>query len=154
MGHGARFEVLLPASADPAVKRDSQQPGPAPRGVETILVAEDEPGVRSAVTGLLEEAGYRVLLASDGEEAVRTFELHRAEIAMALLDVVMPRLGGPAAARRMRELRPELPLVFTSGHGYAPEQASGGLAGALRLDKPYALDALLRIVREAIDGPA
>jgi hypothetical protein len=44
-------------------------------------------------------------------------------------------------------------LVFTSGHGYAPEQAAEGLEGALRLDKPYALDALLRIVREAIDGP-
>jgi len=152
-GHGARFEVLLPASSDPAVSRTSAQPGAAPRGVETILVAEDEAGVRTAVTGLLEEAGYRVLLASDGEEAVRLFELHRGEVALALLDVVMPRLGGPAAARRMRELQADLPLVFTSGHGYAPEQASEGLSGAMRLDKPYVLDTLLRIVRQALDAP-
>ena len=120
-------------------------------GHETILVAEDEAGVREPLVRLLEGAGYRVLIAVDGEEAVALFEQHASEIALAVLDVVMPRLGGPAAALRIRARAPELPIVLTSGY----DSAGGGrvtwLPRAQRLDKPYAPETLLRIVRDALD---
>ena len=120
-------------------------------GTETILLAEDEPEVRTGVVHILENAGYRVIVATDGEEAVQLFDAHRSTIAAALLDVVMPRMGGPTVVARIREMRPQLPIVLSSGYD-ANEIGSDPPANVLRLDKPYKPDALLRIMRQAIDG--
>src|SRR5713101_7537294 len=74
---------------------------PGRGATETILVGEDHDGIRELVRATLEGLGYRVMLATNGEEAVRIFEAHRDAIGMALLDVVMPKLGGPDAYTRM-----------------------------------------------------
>jgi CheY-like chemotaxis protein len=152
-GHGARFEVSWPATS---MRTSRPSDAPVPRvlgGSETILVAEDEAGVRGGVVRLLENAGYRVLVAAHGEEAVEVFRGYASEIALALLDIVMPRLGGSVAAMRMREIRADLPVVLTSGHGHVRRLDVTHVPGALHLDKPYPSEALLRIVREALDRP-
>ena len=151
-GHGAAFEVLLPVGHGVP-----EQPSQRPRqhvlgGSETILVAEDEAGVRDAGVSVLESAGSRVIVAVDGEEALARFEQHPSEIALALLDVVMPRLGGPSVALSLRTHAPGLPIILTSGYDQAAEVAVGSVPHALRLDKPYAAEALLRCVRSALDG--
>jgi PAS domain S-box-containing protein len=154
LGRGATFEVLLPAAAGtPALPAPRSGP-PALGGQETVLLAEDEAGVRDAVVALLEGAGYRVLVANDGEEAVVLFERHAAEVAVVLFDVVMPRLGGPVAALRIRALAPETPVILSSGYDHAAEIGIAAVPRALRLDKPYSPQALLRVIREAIEsGP-
>jgi PAS domain S-box-containing protein len=151
-GCGATFEVLLPAAQEAAVGRATRPREHALGGCETLLIAEDEPVVRDAVVRLLEEAGYRVLVATDGEEAVAVFEEHAADISLAVLDVVMPRLGGPSAALHIRSRFPEVPIILTSGYDGVSAVAMRSVPRAHRIDKPYAPEVLLRAVRDALDG--
>ena len=151
-GVGSRFTVLLPAAEAPTEAAAEPGGAPARGGHETILVAEDDAEVRAQVVRLLESAGYRVLAAADGVAAVELFERARDEVGVVLLDVVMPRMGGRAAAQRMRELRPDLRIVFASG--YDPD-AVGGTSltelGDVFLAKPYRADELLSKLREVLD---
>jgi PAS domain S-box-containing protein len=154
-GTGSRFRVLLPARVAETGERESPSPyDPAPGGSETILVAEDEEAIRRLAVRALEEAGYTVLVARDGEEAVDLLGAHGAAVALALVDVVMPRLGGKDAAERMRRIRPGLPVLFASGYGpdAAVTRAALAVAGSALVQKPFNLKALLRLVRSAIDG--
>jgi CheY-like chemotaxis protein len=150
-GRGATFEVMLPAVDELPARSATRARQHALGGHETILVAEDEAGVRDAVVRLLEGAGYRVLVAIHGEEAVALFEQHGSEISLAMLDVVMPRLGGPPAALRIRSHSPQLPIILTSGYDDAAQVAIGAVPRARRLDKPYAPEVLLKLVREVLD---
>jgi CheY-like chemotaxis protein len=151
-GCGASFEITLPATADRVLHARAAPVARALGGDETILVAEDEPGVRGGIVQLLREAGYEVLVASHGEEAVEVFERRRGEIALALMDVVMPRLGGAGAALRMRAQVPHLPIVLTSGYGHARDLTATPVAGAIYLDKPYEFATLLHVLRDALDA--
>jgi PAS domain S-box-containing protein len=153
LGHGATFEVRLPIAIAPPLQEAARRRPHALGGHETILIAEDEAGVRDPLVRMLEDAGYRVLVATDGEEAVGLFERHASQIALAVLDVVMPRLGGPSAALRIRARAPQLPIILTSGYDGAAEASAASVPRAKRLDKPYAPDSLLRIVRDALDQP-
>lgn len=147
---GTTFEVYLPVAERSATNAESKIPEPVRGGNETLVVAEDADAVRSVVARVLEEAGYRVLRAKDGLEAVALVEQHGAEVALVLLDVVMPGLSGPEARRAIRALLPDMTFLFTSGYsdgvnaaGIAPEEQV--------LHKPYEPDELLRIVRRALD---
>jgi len=152
-GVGATFRVYLPLSESAAVAADPATREPAQRGRgETILVAEDEPMVRKTVTTILEDGGYRVVVADDGQQAVDRFERSRDRIALVLLDLVMPKLGGLEAWERIRELSPSATVLFTSGYGDA--EAASGISQAQRIDKPYQSDELLRRIRAAIDTAA
>ncbi len=157
LGEGTTFTVCLPVSDGANVAAGSEPAPAADGGHETILVAEDEEAVRRVVTKMLESAGYTVLTACDGIEAVRTYERNAPAIALVLLDVVMPRRGGIETHAALRRLNPTLPLIFTSGYNDA-EQLSAVLqadpASARRvLSKPYDRDTLLRAVRAALDSP-
>ena len=125
-------------------------------GSETVLVAEDEPSLRKMLASSLGELGYSVIAAADGEQAARAFEAARGAVGLAILDVVMPKLGGVEAYARMRAVCPSLKVIFTTG--YAPESARvGDLAareGHAILSKPFSLDALGRKVREILDARA
>ncbi len=151
-GRGARFTVLLPRVAGaPAAVREPAS-GPVAGGAETVLLAEDEPTVRNLAAGVLRGKGYRVLVAEDGEECVRMFRENAGEVRIVILDVVMPVMNGPEAARRIRELDPAMKIMFTSG--YAPGKKESGVrefADAPYLSKPYALADLLREVRALLD---
>jgi two-component system cell cycle sensor histidine kinase/response regulator CckA len=158
-GGGTTVHVYLPIAAE-AVE---VVPVPAPSngvpilgGRETLLVAEDEAPLRGLLALTLSELGYEVITATDGEEAARTFAARRGRISLAILDVVMPHLGGVQAYERMRALDPALKVIFITG--YAPQHAqvsdileNGGHA---LLHKPFALKDLGHKVRETLDGRA
>lgn len=150
-GHGTRFEIHLPA-LDRAVPPPQEQtpPSPAPGGSETILVAEDDAVVRQVIVQVLENAGYHVLIAADGEEAINLFTEHANKIDLALLDVVMPKVGGIVVYERIREARPELPVVFSSAHHTELDIPCPKHGPVRPLRKPYRPEELLHAVREAL----
>ena len=117
--YGTLFRIYLPAAKTAA---DLPQPRPKPEeaalrgGKEIFLVADDHDGIREMVRTALQGCGYRVLLAMNGEEAIHIFEERSREISLVVLDMVMPHVGGLEAAARMRQLRAELPVIFTTGY--------------------------------------
>jgi CheY-like chemotaxis protein len=124
---------------------------PTARGA-VILVAEDDEHVRTAIRRILEAAGYIVLLAADGEEAVRLFEARRAAIDLALLDVVMPKRGGRWVAGRLRASRPDVPLIFCTG--YDPDTAEVAVdefPNAATLVKPVEANQLLSAIQMKLE---
>ena len=121
----------------------------------TILVAEDEPGVRGPVRRLLEAHGYQVLVAADGEEALAVAARHPGDIHLLLTDVVMPRLGGAELTRRLRIDRPTIRVLFMTGYSSEAVATHGVLApDSSLLQKPFTTEELLARVREALGGRA
>jgi PAS domain S-box-containing protein len=152
-GEGTTFQVLLPsAGGAPLTASAVSVPGPAPAArAGTILVADDEAMIRKVTALVLEEAGFQVLLARDGQDAVDQFAAHADQIVAVLLDMTMPRLNGEEAFRQMRAVRPDVRVVLTSG--YAEQEAmrrfaGTGLAGFLR--KPWRADDLVDALRVAL----
>jgi two-component system cell cycle sensor histidine kinase/response regulator CckA len=148
LGRGTTFEILLPAVAH-AAPEQAAAPSTAPRGTETVLLVEDEPIVREAITTTLERAGYRVLHAANGPQALKLWEQHRDAIRLLLTDIVMPQgMSGRELAARLRTSDQALRVVFMSG--YSPEMA-GRQAGQDFIQKPYSSQQLLETVRQALD---
>ncbi len=150
---GTIFRVYLPASSGVPETRASVTSEKVVGGTETILVAEDYEALRSLARQTLVSHGYRAILASNGLEAVRLFEANSKDIGLVLLDVVMPVLSGPDAYLQMCAIRPNLPVIFTTG--YPAESASLNSQieeGAVFLQKPYAPQTLARAVRRTLDG--
>lgn len=152
-GRGTDFRILLPASAAEVVAPPSSPPGSrVGGGNETVLLAEDDAMVRNLVRSVLQRAGYRVLVACDGEEAVALFGQHAEEVDLLLFDVVMPRLGGRLASDRILAQRPGLPVVFASGYSEDAIHSDFVLEpGVTLLSKPYVVEELLRTVRSRLD---
>ena len=152
-GEGAIFTVYLPSSrhlpglaANPAPRRTAA-------GSETVLLVEDEDAVRRLMAQVLQQNGYRVLEAADGEEALLLFGAHEPAIGLVLTDMVMPRMGGHELARRIRARRPGLPIICISGYTDEALHQTGALEpGMLFLQKPLLPDPLAAKVREALDS--
>ena len=124
--------------------------GLAVRGITAhILVAEDDAEVRRLIVHILEEAGYVVAVAKDGNEAVAA--VGREDFDLVILDVVMPNVTGPQAFEKIRALRPGMRCLFSTG--YAPDLLPGLPVGAVLdvLQKPYDPPQLLRAVRRVLD---
>ena len=152
-GQGTVFKIYLPTVDSPAENGGFEQPAPARGGHETILVAEDEPVVQDIVTRVLQESGYTVLLASDGEEALRVFHENRSNISLALLDAVMPKLNGREVCRRIRAECPETKVVFCTGYDPETAQSQSIVDDNLRLvQKPVSPEDLLDTVRDVLDS--
>jgi two-component system cell cycle sensor histidine kinase/response regulator CckA len=153
-GKGTTVKICLPATD--ATAHTDGTPGAmssVPGGTETILVAEDESMVRELAVRILKNAGYTVLAASDGEEALRTFQEHSDVISLVLLDAVMPKVSGQDVCRQIKAQNPGMRIVFCSG--YDRETSGSSLIRQENLplvDKPYDPDALLRAVREVLDA--
>ncbi|HVP66011.1 MAG TPA: ATP-binding protein [Anaeromyxobacteraceae bacterium] len=156
IGEGTMFSVYLP-SVDGVESRASppQAEALAPGGRETVLLADDEPSVRRALRATLERAGYAVVEAVDGEDAVRKFEDHREEVALCLLDVIMPKRNGREAWQAIVALKPGTRVLFASGYtaDILEKHREADSLPAL-IAKPVAPVELLRRVREALDGEA
>ena len=152
-GKGSMFQVFLPASkALPNQALERGERAPARGGTETILVAEDHAGNLEMMDETLRKLGYRVILAHNGEEAVRKFRERHEQIALVVLDVVMPRMGGAEAFEQIQFIRPNVPVIFTSGYSEESARlASFTSAGAILLQKPFAPKVLAQKVREALD---
>jgi CheY-like chemotaxis protein len=129
--------------------------GPAvmPRGSETVLLVEDEDGVRALSRHVLHGSGYTVLEARDGSEAVRVAGQHRGRIDLLMTDVIMPRMGGREAAERLVRLHPGLKVLFLSGYTDDAVVRHGILEAEVAfLQKPFSPASLAAKVREVLDG--
>ena len=158
VGHGTTFKVFLPVHAGTVSTPAPEIEPPLIGGTETILLAEDEEALRNLARVVLEELGYRVLVAKDGEEAVAMYVAERERIDLLLLDVVMPRLGGSESYERIRELGGDVPLILMTG--YSSETVQSRFvkqskwieeSGTIVIQKPYSIEVLGRRVREVLD---
>ena len=153
LGKGTTIKVYYPISERKAVEIGNSIRPAIHGGTETILVAEDDPGVRTLVQKVLEHAGYKVLLAKDGNEAVDAFIQHADALSLVLLDVVMPHLGGHKAHEKMEAIRPGIPVIFASGYSQNAVHTNFILHEGLKLlQKPYSTEELLKTIRETLDN--
>jgi PAS domain S-box-containing protein len=149
VGRGAKFTVHLPAIEGVAAVEAG--PAPLPVGSETVLLVEDEEGVRRLIATILEQHGYRVLEAAGGEEAIGTYRAYPHSIDLLITDMVMPRMKGPELAARLQAEHSELRVLYISGYADPSSGKQVGFgAGSHYLQKPFATDALIRAVREAL----
>jgi CheY-like chemotaxis protein len=156
VGQGTTFHIYLPR-VDKTVVQDSyvEESSSSWLGRETILLVEDEQGVRELATTILQEAGYRLLTAGTPEEAMALAIGYGGVIDLLLTDVIMPRMTGREMAMQLARHRPEVPVVYMSGYTedvMAFQQLLD--IGAYLLEKPFYPNQLLRIVRRAIEQPA
>jgi CheY-like chemotaxis protein len=149
VGHGTTLKVYLPAASRRADVVGSKIASAVTGGHEVVLVAEDQDDLRRLVCRLLERAGYTVLTACDGFEAEQLYREHQDQIALVLMDVSMPNLGGREAAERIRAMNPRARVLFASGSPEHLLSATGFLSPLL--EKPYEPDLLLRSVRRILD---
>jgi len=125
----------------------------AARGAETILLAEDDEMVRTLVRETLEGEGYHVLDASDALEAHLMAECHQGTIQLLITDVVMPKASGPELARTLSQLRPDLKVLYISGHNESTLLRRGmRRKNAAFLPKPFTPAALTAKVREVLES--
>ena len=125
----------------------------AATGAETILLVEDEAAVRMMANRLLQRRGYRVLMAEDGEAALRHVDENAGGIDLLLTDMTMPRMSGLDLATRIAGRCPGLPIVFMSGYTEDPVPAGHiGESPTTFIQKPFSLDVLASAVRQALDG--
>ncbi len=158
VGKGTTFRILIPVHESDThgdslstVITDQQVRG----GTETILIAEDHEGIREMAHAALQSQGYRILLAVDGEEALATFSLHRNEISLVLLDIIMPRLGGPATYSAIRQINPNIAVIFATGYSNESTALVDLIKnGTAILRKPYSPRVLCRRIREVLDQAA
>ncbi|MDB6125577.1 MAG: multi-sensor hybrid histidine kinase [Pedosphaera sp.] len=151
-GLGTTFKIYLPAS-ETTEARANQKTNLVPQGgTETILLAEDEPQVRELAIKTLVRAGYKVIAATNGEETCELFTDRAKEIDLLLLDVVMPKLGGREAYDRIKDIRPDVPVLFCSGYsGNSLEAGYFQVEGLQLLQKPYNANDLLLKIRELLE---
>jgi hypothetical protein len=151
-GIGTAVYLLLPqVDGTPDVEEPPAPHSQLPRGSGTVLLVEDEPDVRELLATTLTHAGYSVVAASDGREAIAAFESGRDEIDIIVTDVVMPQTGGPALVRAARAHRRGLKVLFISG--YAADNAAsevGEDADTRFLQKPFSRDQLLRRIAQLL----
>jgi PAS domain S-box-containing protein len=154
-GRGTAFHVYLPRATDAPAEAPPRTAAAARArsGEETILVVEDDPLVRNVTLRALRGAGYRVLVAASGNEAVSLVEGHTGRLDLVVSDVVMPGLSGPQAVEALRRLRPGLRALYLSGHPQDAIADRGVLElGVEFLPKPFTAAGLLDRVRALLEG--
>ncbi len=153
IGHGTRFLIYLPSAPAPeggeaAATRDTPTPV---TGHETVLLVEDEDAVRDLATRILHAAGYTVLAARDGNSAFERLQTGGADVEMIITDVVLPGPGGREFAERASQLRPGIPVLYTSGHTDDLVMAHGvGHNQLLFIPKPFTVAGLTNKVRDVL----
>jgi CheY-like chemotaxis protein len=154
VGRGTTLRIYLPLVEAPGQEQvPATAPSEAPTGTETILLIEDEEGVRRFSRRVLEAAGYQVLTAALGEDALELARSHTGPIHLLVTDVVMPRMSGPQAAEALQEKNPNLKVLFMSGYTDDAVIRYGVLrAQTPYLAKPFTPAALARKVREILDS--
>ena len=124
-----------------------------PAGVETILIADDESEIRKVMQFVLEAAGYQVYSASDGKEAIECVQSRPGEIALAILDVIMPEIGGVEASKRIATIDGNVRFLFSSGYSAASLEEEFLVRDDVNLiEKPYNPSSLREKVRQVLDS--
>jgi PAS domain S-box-containing protein len=151
-GGGTSFRVLFPAAGGTAAKLEKPSAARIDwRGSGTILVVEDEGGVREVVERILEDFGFEAVAAVDGRDALEIMDRVGHRITAVLLDLSMPRMGGLETFRRLREIRPDLPVIMMSGYTeqvVAPQFTGNGPGLTAFLQKPFLAEDLMEILRQ------
>jgi signal transduction histidine kinase len=151
-GRGTTVKVLFPAVfGKPKLTPSFATVVDASWADGLVLVADDESSARTVTKLFLEKAGFRVLLASDGHEAVEVFKAHSDEISAVILDLTMPGMGGEEVFRELRRIRPNVKVIVSSGYNEAevtPRFAGKGLAGFIQ--KPYKFTVLVEKLKEIL----
>ncbi|MGH7295582.1 MAG: PAS domain S-box protein, partial [Polyangiaceae bacterium] len=153
-GTGTSFKIYLPRAEGQSKVTGAPVAAAPPRGSETVLLVEDEPGVRAVALGILRRQGYEVLVARGPGDALHIAEAHPGEIHLLLTDVVMPEMGGPELARRVTEKRPDTRVLCMSGYTDDSIVRHGVLEYRVAyLQKPFSPATLGRKVREVLEAP-
>jgi PAS domain S-box-containing protein len=151
-GLGSTFKIFLPVALDPEFAAAPETiEDTFERGTETILLVEDEAALRTLTGNVLEENGYRVLLARDGIQALEIARSFDEPIHLLLTDLAMPRLGGTGLAQYMSHLKPETRILFMTGHAERDTSSRVELPPSTEtLQKPFSQSLLLRLVRQTL----
>jgi len=151
LGKGTTFHVYLPVVEDMSPTYQAKSGDVIKGGGETILIVDDERTVLDIGMAILKSLGYKVLLASNGLEAINVFEKHKNDIALVILDVVMPVMGGVLAAEKIREIKSDVKIIFCTGYEkekYLDKQSL--FKNEQYILKPYQVDVLSQLVQESI----
>ena len=151
-GQGTTIRIYFPMAMGKGEEQGAQDLTPLMGGTETILLAEDEIKVRESLKSILEEFGFTVIEAVDGEDAVKKFEENRDRIQLLILDVIMPRKNGKDAYEEIKRISPEMKALFTSGYTEKAIHARGVLEEGLHfISKPFYPSGILKKIREVLN---
>ncbi len=153
-GRGTTFKIYLPrVEKSPENGKDKGRIDGLRLGGETILILEDDDDVRRSTIRILRKHGYRTLEASNSDEALQIFQKRKDPIHLLLTDVVMPGLSGPEVARRLKNFKPHMKVLFMSGYTENGILHQGVLDKKMAyLQKPFSMERLVGKVREVLEG--
>ncbi|MDZ7262454.1 MAG: PAS domain S-box protein, partial [candidate division KSB1 bacterium] len=148
VGKGTTFEIYLPAIPAQQESSEISESIELAAGNETILIVDDEEVIRTVGQRILEKAGYKVLLASTGPEAIELYRKNQTEVALVILDMIMPEMGGREIYESLRHLNPEIKVLLSSGfsqEGQAQKLLEEGVQGFVQ--KPFQMNEFLQKIR-------
>jgi CheY-like chemotaxis protein len=150
-GKGTTFSVYLPATLAEIQKRDRQEPQMFIGQGELVLVAEDEESIREVIVLTLEEYGYKVLAANDGEDAVALYSQNKDMIKVVLMDIMMPVMDGYDGIKAIRKINPEVKIIAVSGLVGKDELAQiADIRVNAFLQKPYTSEKVLKTIHDVL----
>jgi PAS domain S-box-containing protein len=152
MGHGSTFTIYLPASEKAVREVQKVYPEEIPRGTETVLLVDDEITITDVIEKALTLMGYKVLLASDGGKALEVYRKNQDAIAVVVLDMIMPGIGGGKTYDLLKEINPRVKVILASGYsadGEAAQIMGRGCDGFIQ--KPFGIKELSQKIREILD---
>jgi PAS domain S-box-containing protein len=152
LGQGTSFQIYLPSTEQRAVAAVPTVSSQTPQGTETILVVDDEAMIRQLLSDVLRQAGYKALVAGNGVEALRLLQQHRDEVALVVLDIVMPEMDGKATYDGIQAICPGLKVLVSSGYSqYTITRELMARPNLEFIQKPYVIHEVLTAVRQLLD---
>jgi two-component system, cell cycle sensor histidine kinase and response regulator CckA len=152
VGHGSTFKIYLPAS-EKAATQDKQPSIPILKGSETILLIDDEKIVVDVTSKLLLALGYTAIVTNNGRDALSLYENRRDEIALVILDMIMPEMGGEEIYKKLKTINPDVKVLFSSGYSMNSQSIDFAKQGCNAfIQKPFNIKNLSIKIREVLDG--
>jgi CheY-like chemotaxis protein len=152
-GSGTTFRIYWPKAKSAAERCTDVSQAASIQGSETLLLAEDNERIRVFAQESLESLGYTVLTAGDGEQAAQVFQRQASRIALVILDVTMPKIGGTEAYQRISAIRPDIPVIFITGYGREAIPLRGMVErGMVVVQKPFTRRQLGQKIRGLLDA--
>jgi two-component system, cell cycle sensor histidine kinase and response regulator CckA len=151
IGHGTSFNIYLPAS-DKKIVEEKEIEEDIIKGSETLLLVDDEQAIIEVTQDILKMLGYNVLTAKDGQEAINIYRHHKDEIALVIMDMIMPQMGGSECFDRLKEINPSIKVILSSGYSMTDQAQSIMQKGCCDfIQKPFGIKKLSRKIRESLD---